>query len=197
MSTPPNTTPGSPSGEPTPHAPAACPKLKPLTDYLASLAGPPDLAMLERLLDDLHITRDDLADHVKFSDYTYQRNRVAASGWYELLIVCWKPGQASHIHDHAGSACAFKVIEGTGSETTYERLDSGYVRPVAATILEQGHVCASVDADIHYVANDTDDHDLITLHLYAPALKLMSTYEAEPGSEDARKRLVEQAAAAD
>jgi len=173
------------------------PKLDELIRALAAFERPPGLAEIERILRGVELTREELGSHVSFNHGSkrYCRNTVAASGWYELLVVCWAPGQQSHIHDHAGSACAFRVIEGTGSETTYLRSEGGLVRPVSAEILTRGDVCASHDADIHRVANDTDDEDFITLHLYAPALSLMNTYEPEPGAEDERRRLVARAVA--
>ena len=172
-------------------------KLEVLVKALAGFEAAPSLARIEELLQGLELTREDLEPFVVFNHGSkrYSRNIVAASGWYELLVVCWAPGQQSHIHDHSGSACAFRVIEGTGSETTYLRAGGGLVRPVAAEILSRGDVCASHDADIHRVANDTDDEDFITLHLYAPALSLMNTYEAEPGAEEERRRLVARAVA--
>jgi len=172
-------------------------KLAPLCDYLASLTGPPDLTLIEDLLTDLDLTREDLAPHVRFNRTSehYRRTRVASSGWYELLVVCWAPGQRSAIHDHAGSACAFRVIEGKGSETVFEPDDDGTVTPVDAALLTEGTVCASIDEDIHQVANDTDDQDLITLHLYAPSLASMNTYRAHPDAEAARRRLVDEALA--
>lgn len=176
-----------------------CRALEPLTTYLSALNAAPELDAVEDLLNQLDITRDDLAEYIRFNDNgsrRYARNPITTSGWYELLVICWAPGQSSLIHDHAGSACAFRVIQGTGSETTYLRTPGGKVRPVSAEILSPGDVCASKDADIHRVANDTEGEDLITLHLYAPPLAVMNTYEEVPGAEQARRKLVRDALAA-
>lgn len=163
----------------------ACPALKPLIDWLRSLEEPAGLDDLHARLTALNITREDLGPYVAFSENTYARNRVAASGFFELLVVCWGPGQRSLIHDHTGSACAFKVIEGNGVETGYERTQKGLAEPGEARLLETGCVCASMDSDVHEVTNRSTDEALITLHIYTPPLNHMNTYDLDTACEAA------------
>ncbi|MBT4878434.1 MAG: hypothetical protein HON42_01285, partial [Alphaproteobacteria bacterium] len=40
----------------------------------------------------------------------YRRNLIKKNDFYELVAVCWLPGQLTPIHDHVGSDCAFKII---------------------------------------------------------------------------------------
>jgi cysteine dioxygenase len=158
-------------------------------DHLSGLSGPPDLCELELLLGSLDVRRADLGRFVAFNDAGYARHRVAASGFYELLVVCWGPGQVSAIHDHTGTACAFKVIEGEGVETTFERTGEGLARPNSAAPLRLGQVCASFDSDVHQVCNPASDAGLITLHIYAPPLQRMRTYALDRREAGAERRM--------
>jgi cysteine dioxygenase len=96
---------------------------------------------------------------------------------YHALIICWRGGQRSPIHDHVGSNCAVKVLRGVATETIFERGPNGMIYATGSRILNAGEVCASADSDIHQVSNlEANENDLITLHLYSPPLISMNVY---------------------
>jgi cysteine dioxygenase len=159
---------------------AAFPGLRPLLDYLDDLGGPADLPSLHRRMTELHITRADVADVCIFEDERYQRNMIRRTDWYELVCLCWRSGQRTPIHDHKGSACAFRVVEGTATETRFDRTPSGLICPTWTKHHEPGYVCASAEADIHQVANTAPPGtDLITLHCYTPPLRHFNIYRLD------------------
>lgn len=156
---------------------AVPPKLTELVGYLSSLRGRADLAELERRLLALEISRADIAPACVFGVRGYRRNTIARGTWFELLALCWRSGDCTPIHDHEGSSCAFKVIEGRGTEIRYEPTACGKVCPTGRRMLEPGFVCAAEDDDIHQVANmQAPGDDLITLHIYSPPIRQMGTY---------------------
>jgi cysteine dioxygenase len=161
------------------------PKLQPLLQYLDALHGPADLNTLQQLLNNLDISRADVEPACVFSDSTYRRNPLQTGPSYDLLLICWRPGQQSAIHDHAGSACAFRVVAGVGTEIRYLLVPGARgVRPDQTRRLNTGDVCCAVDKDIHRVANLSDHgEDLITLHLYSPPLR-MNVYQEVDDDKD-------------
>ena len=158
-------------------------KLEPLVAYLDSLTGRADLSVLEELLQRAEVSREDLKAVCKFKCECYQRNRIKATEWYEMVALCWRAGQKSPIHDHASSSCAFRVIEGTVTERRFEKNPDGKVRPVERNTLAPGSICAAEDDAIHEVRNDDPEGDLVTLHIYSPPLK-MQTYDMGVGVYD-------------
>ncbi|MCG8409132.1 MAG: cysteine dioxygenase family protein [Phycisphaerales bacterium] len=154
-----------------------------LIDYLDGLterATVPDL--LEKLAA-LDITLDTVADYAQFSDEQYARNLVREGPWYHLLVLCWRSGQRSPIHNHAGSTCGVRVLSGVCTETTFEQTPSGFLKAVASTDLACGQVSASQDSDTHQVSNlQAHGHDLVTLHIYSPPLLRMDTFSLIDGS---------------
>ena len=42
---------------------------------------------------------NDWLEYVNFDDKTYKRNLIFKNSKYEILLICWKPGQLSKIHD--------------------------------------------------------------------------------------------------
>ena len=153
-----------------------CPKgLQPLMDYLEQLTEPASLSQLESLLRRISMCREDFGSFCNFGLHAYKRNVIARSEWFDLALRCWRPGQRSPIHDHRHSACAFRVIQGTGTETLYELTgEDDNVRPVDSHEMPEGYICAAHDGDIHDVAN-RGEGDLVTLHAYSPRLR-MTTY---------------------
>lgn len=160
------------------------PKLEPLLDHLHHLNAPADLPALKRLLSSLEITREDLCDHVHFDGEHYARNKIAQNDWFELVCLCWKPEQRTPIHDHRASSCALRIVDGVATETIYELGEDGRLAPGSRPFLcERGYICASWDKDIHEISNDSTS-DLITLHIYSPALTQVHIYSRETGSAE-------------
>lgn len=106
----------------------------------------------------------DWKKYVNWDPYKYTRNLVDdGNGKFNLIVLCWGEGQArlvegasarppcpgasphaadtpwwwgSAIHDHAGSHCLMKILDGTVQETRYawpEMDASGAPRPLRQT----------------------------------------------------------------
>lgn len=149
-------------------------------EEMDQLSEPPSLKSLLERIKRLSISFKEISPAVHFSAERYQRNLLHQGPHYLALILCWANGQRSPIHDHRGSACGVRVIQGTATETLFERTPSGYIRAVSSRELFEGQVCGSFDNDIHQVSNLQDGNaKLITLHVYTPPLLNMRTYRME------------------
>ena len=140
-------------------------------------------AELEALEDNLQM----LAPWWIFDSCSYRRNLIRRTAEYETLLLCWQPSQKSPIHDHRGSGCAFRVIEGVVTETLFERgkHENDPVTAASMRWLPPGAVCSSREFDIHEVANTQPHADLVTLHVYSPPLRDVNLYrgaESTPAS---------------
>lgn len=166
--------------------------LKQLFAELDASPCPPTLRLLTRSLRKLRVSRGELGGAVRFGRHTYRRNLLHDSPQYQALVLCWRSGQRSPIHDHRGSACGVRVIEGVATEVIFDRSPAGLIYPVRTLERAAASVCASFDADMHQMGNlQAARHDLITLHIYAPPLLAMRTYflgDSVTG-EDARARV--------
>ncbi|MFI4861260.1 MAG: cysteine dioxygenase [Phycisphaerales bacterium JB063] len=161
-------------------------KLTPLLSYLDSLADQrADAQRLAQALGELDgLTLDDLKEYVVFDEHDYRRNLVVEGPMYEVLLLCWKSGQRSPIHDHAHSVCGVKVLRGTLTEVRYRETPCGQVIPKDVRAMQFGGMCASVDHDIHEISNmEAPGQDLVTMHIYSPPLREMAMYDpAKPGA---------------
>lgn len=125
--------------------------------------------------------RDDLIDeHIHFCDESYARNLLCRTPRFDMLVLCWKPGQVTTIHDHAGSLNVTRVYGGTLTSRLFEEYD----RPGPGRCLVRAKVedrlgkndLSCVDfGEIHQLAN-TSDRPLVTVHVYARPLKDITVY---------------------
>jgi cysteine dioxygenase len=103
---------------------------------------------------------------------------VLRGEYAELLVLCWKPGQRTPIHDHDGSYGAVRVCEGVMWETIFELDEERGLFYRSARQWTGGTVTGADVPDIHQLGNpDVSGQDLITLHLYAPPLGVLNTYK--------------------
>src|SRR5262245_2954338 len=124
-----------------------------LCRYLDGLRG---RAPLEELLAELarhELSCEDVPNHPDFSSRHYARNLVRASDWYYLLVLCWRNGQRSPIHDHAGSTCGVRVLRGTLTETRFTFAPNGMVVATGSQEHAPGSIIGSEDQDLHQVSN--------------------------------------------
>lgn len=152
-------------------------KLDTLIEYLDGLTARATIDDLTERLDRLQITTDDLGAYVRFSEDSYRRNLVRLGRCYQLLVLCWRSGQRSPIHNHIGSTCGVRVLSGIATETIFERAPCSLLSPVRSHDLGEGMVAVSQDDDTHQVSNlQVPGTDLVTLHIYSPPLLRMETF---------------------
>ena len=167
-------------------------RLERLFARLEVLTARATVEQLSEWLGEAAITKDDIADYVRFGPETYQRNLVQEGEFYHALVLCWRSGQRSPIHNHAGSTCGLVVVEGIATETVFEHSPCGLVKAVLSCDLPEGKIGASVDTDTHQVSNlQPAGDDLITLHIYSPPLLRMASYSlTEPHVSEFRPMVV-------
>jgi cysteine dioxygenase len=137
-------------------------------------------------LDRSGLTADDLANYLVFGRDRYVRNLVHAGPAYQALVLCWRNGQRSPIHNHRGSNCGVKVLHGVATESLFGKAPNGMVVAGGSHDLPPGHTCASADDDVHQLSNlQAGGADLITLHVYSPPLLRMDMFSLDtPAVED-------------
>ncbi len=156
--------------------------LRELTEYASGLTERFAVADLRKRLEALDISVEDLADYAISDKNGYRRNLVYECDMADFLLLYWRSGQRSPIHNHAGSTCGFKVLKGTGMETVFDMTPCGQVVANKTTVMNEGYICAAQDADIHQVSNlQAPGQDLITLHIYSPPLRVMDQYSITGG----------------
>jgi len=154
-----------------------------LTETLAALASAPTHSELDALLRKLELEPEELHAYLNFKPNTYTRRRVFRSDLCEMLVLCWLPGHRTSIHDHNGSYGAIRICEGAMEEEIFAVNEAGEVEFDVAHARAAGEITGTDVPDIHRIGNaDTSEQHMITLHVYAPPLRVINTYQ--PGSAE-------------
>ena len=166
--------------------PEAAGGLRTLVDCLNALGRVPTLEEVNELLFGAVIADSEVQPFRQFKPSTYARHRLMRNQFAELLVLCWRPGQRTPIHDHNGSHGVVRVQEGVMWESTFELDDDRRLRYHSARECACGVVTAAGVTDIHQLGNpEVSGQDLVSLHIYAPPLNVLNTYKigsAEVGS---------------
>ena len=152
-------------------------------DQLDIYSGAIPLKTIKDQMNQLEIDASDVREYLRFDHETYQRNLLHGTPNYEALLLCFEAGQRTPIHDHAGSACGVKVVEGTGIETVFKPTSDGWLFATGSHELPQGGVVGSNDLDTHQLSNlQSDGKRLVTLHIYSPPLGEVGNYSITDNS---------------
>ena len=82
---------------------------------------------------------------------------------FEILVICWQPGQGSPIHNHAERGCVLRVLEGELQEVRYyadEREEKTILDINRSTYIDNS-------IGLHKIVNQSDENT-VSLHIYSP-----------------------------
>jgi cysteine dioxygenase len=144
---------------------------------ITDLKRVPTLDEIKEWFAALMMRQRDYESYRIFAKRKYARNLIARSSFAELLMLCWHSGQRTPIHDHGGSFGVVLLVEGLLTETMYERMPEGHVRPYNTYKWNPGAVTGADVPDIHQLLNlQQAGRDMVTLHCYAPPLSVLNTF---------------------
>lgn len=150
-----------------------------LVEMLESQRESPTLAQIRSWLEGVRIQTEDLEPYIGFKEGNYSRHRVCRNAFLEMLVLCWRPGHRTPIHDHNGSHGAVLVQEGVLWETIFHYDGARGLCYHTARECLPGEVTGADIPDIHQLGNpDVSERNLITIHIYSPPLGVLRTYKA-------------------
>ena len=149
-----------------------------LVECLNSQTAPPSLEQINSWLSSVEIADIDLEPYIGFKEGNYWRHRVCRNEAVEMLVICWRPGQKTPIHDHNGSHGVVRVQKGLMCETIFAfDCEKGLCHD-SERDCQVGTITGAGVPDIHRLGNpEFSGQDLITIHVYAPPLGVLKTYK--------------------
>src|SRR6202034_2651112 len=102
-----------------------------------------------RLLMQADLAPAEISPYVEERAGSYARRCVVRREYYELLVLTWRPSQGSVAHDHSGSLCGLKVVQGCLTEQLFEQGPDGQVRKTTASQLVAGKITVDPGIVVH------------------------------------------------
>jgi cysteine dioxygenase len=119
-----------------------------------------------------------------FAEDLYTRNLIFKDERYELLALCWSPGQESPIHNHMGQRCWMGVLEGRIEEVQYGHPSgSGPLVETGVKVFEPGQVAFISDEIGLHLVRPVGGRSAVSLHLYSRPFETCRGYDPETGVE--------------
>ena len=130
---------------------------------------------------------DTLEPYLYFSSKRYTRNLIYREDAFEVIALCWAPGQISAIHDHAEQRCwmlvpigalevqCFKVVEARGETpaSALARGSHGFIDAASPSVVTE-------DEPIHWVGNPKDRDALaVSVHVYARPIERCTAFDVD------------------
>lgn len=96
----------------------------------------------------------------------YTRNLIhSVPKLFSLMTLCWNPNSSSPCHDHSGSECFMRLVQGQLSESRVQ-LPSKNVNTTQMKIGDVSYINDSIG--FHSVTNPSKTNKACSLHLYIP-----------------------------
>lgn len=137
--------------------------LNDLNDAIGEKINASNLYKMLPILEDYIGT--DWKQYINFCDKKYHRNRLFCGSEFEIILICWKKGQISGVHDHPERGCLMKILEGNLNETKFnlKELIPNFISSKRLIPNDISYICG-LDGLHNIEALD----DSISLHIYSP-----------------------------
>ncbi len=140
------------------------------------------------LLEGSLLSQKDIHDYILFNPDKYTRHLIHREESFELLVMCWRPGQKAPVHGHEGEKCFMRVEEGTLQFTNYTLESTTPLRLTISDTVKGDPGFLDGPADLHSVEN-IFQNNAVTFHLYAKPYGECDVFDIESGSIY-RKKLI-------
>ncbi|HUJ93617.1 MAG TPA: cysteine dioxygenase family protein [Terriglobales bacterium] len=143
-----------------------------------------------RFLEIAPVAPDTLASYLTWDRQHYTRNLIDKTPLYELIAICWEPGQVSSVHNHRDQNCWMAVPIGRllveNYRTISQDIDRGVCKLEMAETVEMNfdHPCAVDPLEpVHRVRNPRElNQRAVSLHVYSRPFDTCVVYSPEQGT---------------
>lgn len=156
-----------------------------LTQLIETLKTTPS-GQFESVAQHLSLTKTDVLPYATFSSSSHTRNCLELNERFELILLCWEPGQMTGIHDHGGEECWVYFMDSLFEEIIYERSQSQVNQTQSKTATNGSVSYMSEFLGVHSLKN-TGNRRGFSLHLYAKPIRSCNVFNTLSGTFEEKK----------
>lgn len=157
-------------------------KLNTLQDVIKALKEGEYEEVLEQT-EDLTFNISEFDNYAFWREKRYTRNCIARDEFFELVLLCWEPGQTTATHCHNEQECWVKVISGSFAEELYElNTETGKLEFIETSTLASDEVTRVEHATVFHNLSNISAGRSMSLHLYMRPIDTCKIYDEETKS---------------
>jgi cysteine dioxygenase len=145
---------------------------------------------VRRLLAETPVDETTLSHYLTWDRQHYTRNLIDKNNLYELLAICWEPGQISSVHNHRDQNCWMAAPIGRlrveNFRVEFQDLAAGKCRLTASNTVELTltNPCAVDPKEpVHRVVNPRESNQrAVSLHVYSRPFDTCVVYSPDLGT---------------
>lgn len=111
----------------------------------------------------------------------YTRHCIHQSRAFELLLICYLPGQRTSIHDYDSQMAWIKPIIGRVREERFRPRPGGGVVPLGVKLLTPGDLSYLAEGNPIHRHTNVDKGRTMTLNLYSRPIRRWRVYDERTG----------------
>jgi cysteine dioxygenase len=119
-----------------------------------------------KLAKHMKLPHSDFEKYAHWKPDGYTRNCIERTDAYELILICWNPGNETPIHCHSEQRCWVYQVEGKLSELRYKADELGTLVVCNEMELSPGRLTYMEDSMGYHTLKNHSDERAMTLHLY-------------------------------
>lgn len=126
-----------------------------------------DNVMVAQLVSDNQLSNKDIAPFISFShkqNESYGRQLIFDNGNFKILLMSWKKGDFTAIHNHGYTEWGCVYFFGEATHRLYE-VENDALKLLQKDNFHTGEV-ASVCGDLTHMMGNASSNDFTTLHIY-------------------------------
>ena len=121
-----------------------------------------------RIIKEADVKPEDLKPWARFDhpvQDSYGRELVIKGDHFEIMVMSWRPGDFSAIHDHGHTQWGAVQIFGPAEHATF-RVEDGYISTLARWTVKPGDIIGVGHSLVHQMGNPTSNTFFLSLHVY-------------------------------
>jgi hypothetical protein len=163
-----------------------------IDDLIAQLERLPEAGFCRaanELVQGCALDRASLEPYAFFSTRHYTRNLIHKNALFEMLALCWEPGQQSSVHNHREQECFMLMGEGQLENENFRVLDRDPVRrtcrlvPTLRTMITRdAPMAVDPEEPVHIIRNrEAWGTRAMSVHLYSRPFDSCEVYCPDQG----------------
>jgi cysteine dioxygenase len=121
----------------------------------------------KKIISAMDIPKSEFVAYAHWKKSGYARNCIKRTKDYELLLLCWNPGDRTPVHGHDGQDCWVYLVDGEMTEIRYKADEDDNLTKTHTEKLTGHRLTYMRDEMGYHMIKNNSEQRAMTLHIYA------------------------------